>query len=509
MADFSKQRMNDLLNLLSANGFKVQRGFDSVLNVDYSGAATRYDLVCKAVERIDFLAHDCLNHGPTRDKKSDILVLSKCCVKLTKSIRPGKQSSISAKIEQIAGRDIETKATVDVRGDLLAMLKDTVAGLDLAYENDPESKRAPMYKEVAEYLSDLAERIGSFYDNYSKEAAAHSRKTYEIVFTQIRRPLGSNALTKTELNKRKEELNAEADAWSKLVRAKRKRADENDINPNISKEDRGGDEWFVALTKVKEFLEKLDQLAISLEEYKEQTYEECEVPRLNYEKKKEELQALIASTTAKLQELKAKVDAKRITVVQAKPESEELNLAIKQAEQGVKVVSAKIRNAIALKDRRDKKYAAIKEILDLIMSNRKSPARLFVFASKLDLERLYQFLTSIANEEETKKQFASISRIYDLAEAITRMEVAGADALQADSIKRTNRQLEELDKSFANSKAIIEEAGHIDAEPEVVDEDELYKKMFGELPPADNTIDAGTGETVDETLNPIDALKLK
>ena len=143
------------------------------------------------------------------------------------------------------------------------------------------------------------------------------------------------------------------------------------------------------------------------------------------------------------------------------------------------------------------------------MSNRKSPARLFVFASKLDLERLYQFLTSIANEEETKKQFASISRIYDLAEAITRMEVAGADALQADSIKRTNRQLEELDKSFANSKAIIEEAGHIDAEPEVVDENELYKKMFGELPPADNTIDAGTGETVDETLNPIDALKLK
>lgn len=508
MADFSKQRMNDLLNLLSANGFKVQRGFDSVLNVDYSGAATRYDLVCKAVERIDFLAHDCLNHGPTRDKKSDILVLSKCCVKLTKSMRPGKQSSISAKIEQIAGRDIETKATVDVRGDLLTMLKETVTGLNLAYENDPESRRAPMYKEVAEYLSDLAERIGSFYDNYSIEAAAHSRKIYEIVFTQIRRPLGSNALTKTELSKRKDELNAEADAWSKLVRAKRKRANADDLKPNLSKEDLGSDEWFVALTKVKEFLEKLDQLSISLEEYKEQTYEECEVPRMNNEKKKEELDALIATETANLQELNAKVDAKRITVVQAKPEWEERNTAIKKAKKNKMVVSAKIKKATALKDCRDKKYEGIKDILDLIMAGRKSSARLFVFADKLDLEQLNQFLTSIANEEEMKKQLVTIRQIYDLADAINRMEVAGADALEADSIKRLNRQLEELNESLAKENAIIEESVNIDEEPEVVDEDALYQKMFGKLPPVSNPAVAGTGETVD-TLDPIDALKLK
>ena len=500
MADFSKQRMNDLLNLLSANGFKVQRGFDSVLNVDYSGAATRYDLVCKAVERIDFLAHDCLNHGPTRDKKSDILVLSKCCVKLTKSMRPGKQSSISAKIEQIAGRDIETKATVDVRGDLLTMLKETVTGLNLAYENDPESKRAPMYKEVAEFLSDLAERIGSFYDNYSKEAAAHSRKTYEIVFTQIRGPLGSNALTKTELNKRKEELNAEADAWSKLVRAKRKRADENDIKPNISEESKGNDEWFIALTKVKEYLEKLDQLYISLEEYQEQTDELCDISE--FKQSKEELNKQIEAEMARIPEIKAKVDAKRITLAEAESALGEIDKVVREAKDKLEEKDSDISESNDQRAYRDDVYQEIKKIADLIKKSRKSPARMFIFAEQLDLEQLNHYMSAIARSaEEQKEQRESIGIILDLAEEINKMEEEEAKRRFAERLERRKRRKERKEENASRPAPV-------DEKKPLKTYEERYRDLFGENPPSNNPADAGTVET-DEPVNLEDALNLK
>ena len=501
MTELSKEKMSELVTLLSVNRIKYQSGFEQVLNDDYSDDPSKYDLVCKAIERIVELAHDCVDHGVSRERKKDIFALSKICVKLTKTRGSKKTMALRQNVDAIATKVYNEKNTVNVKGELLSLIGETISGLTSMQEKEEKNGQGTVsYKEVSTSLTELAERIRACYDNSSLEAATRMKNIYADVST-VRSKLGMGTLGETKFREYRDHMNEEVEAWSKLVRAGGKKAKPEDLVPSVAK---GGDVQFDVKAKSRKYLEDLEILKGKVENYKNETEIACDVSE--YVKEQDELIAQIGKQKAELAELKAQVVAKRMTEEAALAKGKPIKASMTVNDRTLKGISRNIEMNQMLRGPRTTIYIEVREISKIIESNRTNPIRLYAFTKLLDLDQITNFLSGIADtEEERQKQFNTLRYIRKLAERIQLETFGQANTINAETdkyVERIQREMEsrweEFEKRTVGTK-------------QTVPTDKQFEDVFGDISLDESeldTVDAGATESNDQ-FDYEEALKLK
>ena len=435
MAEFNDEKLRELVTLLSVNKIRFHGGFAEVMNADYSSDPSRFELVCQALERIRFLALDCVNHGKTGEKKKDIAALSKLCVKLTKNMNAKKAVSLRMKIDEISAKEYVEKHACDVRGGLVSMLQNTTGWVQILLNNgagEKQAEGAAPLKEVLAFLNRLTERIENCYDNYSAKAAEYSRSIFEIVFKEIRALLGSESLTSAEFEAKKKRLEEAVSKWEGLKFAGQTPAKEEDtygFNPNI-------DDSLSILGKKNDFLEKLSILERKLENYNAATEKQCDVTEER--KKKEALSAEIASLEKELGELQAKADAGRISVDEALRKAEDLANKIEDLTYKMEDLDGKIQDKEDRREGRESIYEEVKEIAEIIEASRDDSNRLYLFVERLDLKMLTEYLTGIEDKTTLEEKRLRITTTKDAAR-----EIAQKEHETGARIREENRELNE------------------------------------------------------------------